>query len=252
MKRAIVAWAVTIASAFLLLAISIAISTQTDGDPSTIQLVLIRVLLVPSILVGMFLVVAIPLLPTLIARRRDAHAARWIGFWSLIPLVGTVGMANQPLRGTAVTEVTASATAGVWALLVVWALAGKRVVDEPDEMSAGDHAISTSTATSGEPSMTKDEGESNKGWRIATGLGRRLASTSPEAKSAGAGAAVAGGLGMSVGPHIGIAALGTAVSGAVVLPVAGVVVGAVAGYATYVALRDRRRRRREADGRSPT
>jgi hypothetical protein len=90
--------------------------------------------------------------------------------------------------------------------------------------------------------------DESRGWKIAKGLGRRLASASPEAKSAGAGAVVAGGFGMSFGPHIGIAALGTAVSGAVVLPVAGAMVGAVAGYAVYVAIRDRRRRRNEAGG----
>lgn len=71
-------------------------------------------------------------------------------------------------------------------------------------------------------------------------LGAKFSAASPEAKSATAGGATLGGLGLLTGPHVGIAALGTAVSGAVLLPAAGVAVGALAGYSALKFVKDRK------------
>lgn len=76
--------------------------------------------------------------------------------------------------------------------------------------------------------------------QTAKALGGKLSNASPEVKSATAGGVALGGAGLATGAHVGIAALGTAVSGAVILPVAGAVVGALAGYTAFKMAKDRK------------
>ena len=67
---------------------------------------------------------------------------------------------------------------------------------------------------------------------------------SGEAKATTAGAVAGGVVASTAGAHIGIAALGTAVSGAALLPVvATVAVGSIAGYAAYKVFKDLKARR---------
>ena len=69
---------------------------------------------------------------------------------------------------------------------------------------------------------------------------------SGEAKATTAGAAAGGVVASTAGTHIGIAAFGTAVSGAALLPVAATVgVGAIAGYAVYKLAKDIKAKRSE-------
>ena len=60
----------------------------------------------------------------------------------------------------------------------------------------------------------------------------------PEVVGAALGSSVFTGIGAMVGPKVGIAALGTAFSGAVAVPVALCVVGAVFGYAAIKLAKD--------------
>lgn len=76
--------------------------------------------------------------------------------------------------------------------------------------------------------------------RATKALGVRANAASPEAKSATVGGAALGGVGLLTGSHVGIAALGTAVSGALLLPAAGVAVGALAGYSAFKFVKDRK------------
>ena len=82
-----------------------------------------------------------------------------------------------------------------------------------------------------------------KGLKIARGLGRFVKSRSPEAKAAGGGA-VALGSGVAatgVGTHIGVAAIGSAVSGGLIIPLAAAAFGAISGYALYKRHKEKRR-----------
>lgn len=70
---------------------------------------------------------------------------------------------------------------------------------------------------------------------------------SPETKSTAIGGLAGGAAATTAGAHVGIAAFGTAVSGAALLPVAVCVgVGAVAGYAGYKLIKDIKARRTES------
>lgn len=74
--------------------------------------------------------------------------------------------------------------------------------------------------------------------RMARALGGKLKTASTETKAATAGGATLCGVGAVAGSHIGIAALGTAVSGLVVLAPAGVIVGALVGYSGVKLMKD--------------
>lgn len=81
--------------------------------------------------------------------------------------------------------------------------------------------------------VTKTAG---RAWKVARA---RTQATSGETKATTAGAAAGGVVASTAGAHVGIAAFGTAVSGAALLPmVATVGVGAVAGYAAYKLYKD--------------
>ena len=82
-----------------------------------------------------------------------------------------------------------------------------------------------------------------KGITLLAGkAARTVKNSSPEAKAAGAGA-VASGTGIAatgLGAHIGIAALGGAVSGVVVLPALAAAIGGIGGYALYKRHKEKR------------
>lgn len=79
----------------------------------------------------------------------------------------------------------------------------------------------------------------NRVRTVVLGAAKKAASTSNEAKSAVAGAAVGGWVASAAGAHVGIVALGTGMSGAALLPALGTVaVGAVVGYAAYKGIQD--------------
>lgn len=70
---------------------------------------------------------------------------------------------------------------------------------------------------------------------IAKATGRVIKNSSPEAKATGIGAVVSGtGIAATgIGTHIGIAALGSAVSGVVVLPLIAAAFGGIGSYSLY-------------------
>jgi threonine/homoserine/homoserine lactone efflux protein len=87
--------------------------------------------------------------------------------------------------------------------------------------------------------------------KAAGSVGRAFMRSSSETKGAAAGSAALGGVGLAFGTHMGIAAAGTAISGAVVVPAVLAVAGVGAGFMAVKAAKRLVRAKDAAEPESP-